>query len=456
MYTTRQFVETGKTVAKDPLVRRTALFFFVVILFGVSFAGCRRRESISLPERRRILPHSGLRFTLLITDEHLAKAVESLSEDWFAQTQSKLIVLPVSDKAVLEMSSLDADGAILSSHLVGPLAERDALAPLPRDELLSAEARWETFFERCRAPEASWNGQIVGVPFGGPVFTLYYREDLFEKLGKTPPSTWDEYLDLAAFLHDRENLENLVPASPMPWCGTIEPLESGWAGLVLLARAAAYRSDSQAAENLFDPRTMEPRIAEPPVVRALTELAAAGEYGPKYPTTYTPERAREAFWLGECAMAVSWPTAAAPLSGIHQGKAVANFAELPGASEYYDPAGDAWLARDEAPGRIPLLGVRGLTGVVSKASSRREGMTELLLWLAAQPWNPPPGAASPKTTLYLDSQANSAESWMERARINPATFDTDAWEPRSERRVEPLVSSEAAANYGRIDRKSVV
>ena len=94
------------------------------------------------------------------------------------------------------------------------------------------------------------------------------------------------------------------------WCGTIEPLAPGWAGDVLLARAAAYAKHRDNFSTLFDIETMEPLVAGPPFVQALEELVAAAKLGPADPLHYDPAAVRAAFWSGQCGMALTWPTAA--------------------------------------------------------------------------------------------------------------------------------------------------
>ena len=92
--------------------------------------------------------------------------------------------------------------------------------------------------------------------------------------------------------------------------GTVEPLARGWAGLVLLARAAAYAKERDNYTTLFDEKTLEPAIAGPPFVRALEELVAAAKLGPAEQLDFDPAAARAEFWKGSAAMAVSWPTGA--------------------------------------------------------------------------------------------------------------------------------------------------
>ncbi len=84
----------------------------------------------------------------------------------------------------------------------------------------------------------------------------------------------------------------------------------GWAGLVLLARAAAYAKERDNYTTLFDYKTFAPTIAGPPFVRALTELVEAAKLGPAEQLEYDPAAVRAEFWKGTTAMAISWPTAA--------------------------------------------------------------------------------------------------------------------------------------------------
>ncbi len=183
------------------------------------------------------------------------------------------------------------------SHLLGVLAERKLLAAVP-PAILSG-AQWGDIFELLKLREAAWGQQIMAVPFGSPVFTCYYRADLLEKLHRKPPRTWTEYEELAKLLAAQK------PAGSSAWCGTIEPLAPGWAGLVLLARAATYAKHRDHYSALFNVETMEPMVAGPPFVHALEKLVAAAKLGPADPLSYDPAAARAAFWKGQCGMALS-------------------------------------------------------------------------------------------------------------------------------------------------------
>lgn len=50
-----------------------------------------------------------------------------------------------------------------------------------------------------------YNGHYWGVPLYGTPSVLYYRKDIFEEKGLTPPKTWDELLATAKAVHDPAN-----------------------------------------------------------------------------------------------------------------------------------------------------------------------------------------------------------------------------------------------------------
>ena len=108
---------------------------------------------------------------------------------------------------------------------------------MPRKIASDPQGPWSQTFELLRNQEAVWGDEVYGVPLGSPVLCCYYRPDLLEKLHRKPPRTWKEYEELARLLREEGAKSGEVKY------GTVEPLARGWAGLVLLARAAAYAKE---------------------------------------------------------------------------------------------------------------------------------------------------------------------------------------------------------------------
>jgi multiple sugar transport system substrate-binding protein len=354
---------------------------------------------------------------VVVADPAMASIVRQLQGEWNAQTGAEVDVEEATEKTLASGDSLPGDAVLCPSHLLGPWAERRLVAPVPDKLLRAGASNWPEIFEQVRIHTATWRGDPVTVPFGSPVLICYYRADLLEKLGRQPPRTWAEYQELAELLNRQQDGKSPLAASQKPLFaplhGAIEPLGPGWAGLTLLARAAAYAKHRDNDSTLFDVTTMEPLVAGPPFVRALTELAAAAKLGPAEQLQYDPAAVRAAFWQGRCGMAITWPSAAGetPVPGDPSFRV--GFAELPGSLEVYHIGNKTWEARPDQDLRVPLVGASGRMGVVPVGSEQQEAAFHLLFWLSGQQ-SGRVCAASPMTTLFRQSQVKSPRDWVEK------------------------------------------
>jgi len=415
--------------------------------------GCPRPQQSPSPDSD-VLPASEVRLRLLVVDDPaMAAAINQLKGEWKAQTGATLEVQEATQLDLAAAGPPDADALIAASAQLAELATRSWIAAIPpavlqersEDAATPAEAGrpkggWNEVFTLLRAREAVWGSDTMAVPFGSPVFTLYYRADLLEKIGARPPRDWTEYQKLAKLLEDRKRLGDLAPPPGSPWTAVMEPMGPGWAGMVLLARAASYATHRANYSALFQIDTMEPLIDGPPFVRALGEqIAAAGSHAQEL-LRADPSAVRRAFWSGRCAMAITWPSAAEkdrkvtpqPPPSAASGKGESGrassktdakpagpeirfaVAELPGSTAVYNIAPQAWETRREGEDpRVPLLGVAGRLGMVTTRCASPETAFRLLLWLSSQQWDRQVSAVSPATTLFRQSDIRFPQSWTE-------------------------------------------
>ena len=411
-------------------VKLSTIHYPLSALFCLLLAGCPKSDSDSKgkPAAR---PLAGVTIRLAVVDDPaLAAAVVRVKGEWNAQTGSELEVIETTEKKLLQAERLPADGVLCPAYLLGVLAEQKQIAPVPRKILHSPE--WAGVFNLLKLREAVWGDQTMAVPFGSPVFCCYYRADLLERLGRRPPKTWDEYKTLAKLLAKNSPRPLGEGQGVRAWCGTIEPLAPGWAGDVLLARAAAYAKHRDNFSTLFDIETMEPLVAGPPFVQALEDLVAAAKFGPANPLHYDPAAVRAAFWSGQCGMALTWPTAAKGRGERGEGRGQAasvdrsdprsslsplptslsplrvGFVELPGSRRVFNLTNHRWDERaDDDDTRVPLLTISGCLGVVDKKSDRADAVFQLLLWLSGSDMSPQVSAASAATTLFRQSNLKS-------------------------------------------------
>ena len=352
---------------------------------------------------------------LVVDDPALAAAIE---QQWSADFESKLEVTETTASEIAggTENRVSADAVIYPSFLLGALAERGLIVPLPDTVLSHPRLAYRDILPMARLRETKWASKTYALPFGSPQFTLYYRPDLFGLLEREPPETWAEYQELAELVARRDPLGDLAPAEDAEWFGSVEPLGPGWAGQMLLARSAPYARHRSYYSTLFDFKTMEPLIAGEPFVRALEELVAAAKVGPPESDRYAPEDVRRCFYEGKCAMAITWPSAAetgAAVVGPGTPVAVA-FAELPGSDQVYHPGERTWQARLEDEGRhVPLLSIAGRLGSVASQSRRARAAFNVLMWLSGKELSGRISPHSPATTLYRKTHLQSSRTWLE-------------------------------------------
>jgi multiple sugar transport system substrate-binding protein len=363
----------------------------------------------------------GVKLKLAVADDpELAAAITRLQGEWNAQTGAEVQVIQIAEKDLAQSNSkgLPADAVLCDPHFIGILTEQKMIAPVP--EPMQKTPQWADIFDLLRQQEVGWGGQVMAVPFGSPVFVVYYRADLLEQLNRKPPKTWAEYQELARLLAGMKK-----STDQSPWFGTAEPLGPGWAGLVLLARAAPYAKHRDNYSTLFNIKTMEPLLTGPPMVRALEELVAAAKHGPTDALQSDPAAVRTAFWQGKCGMAISWPSAAERRTGEKSATAETSqipvgFFELPGSDKVFNINNQKWETRTEDENtRVPFLSLTGRAGMVGQDSAQKEAAFQLLLWLSGQENSPQICPASSATTLYRRSQMKQPMFWVEKT-VSPA------------------------------------
>jgi multiple sugar transport system substrate-binding protein len=386
-------------------------------LLALLLGGCNPQDPAAAPQAR---PFEGQKLRLLVVDDpQLAGAAERFRGEWRARTGAEFEIGQRAAAEIAAGQALDADAAIYPAHLLGPLAESDRLVRVPKEVLADSQLAWQEIFELLRVSEATWGSDVYAIPFGSPVLVCYYRNDLLSRLNEKPPATWDDYQRLVQLLSDRSKLADAVPAEG-PWSAALEPLGPGWAGQTLLARAAAYAKHPDYFSVLFNLETMAPLVDTPPFVKALEQLVAAAKQGPPEALEWGPDEVRDAFWRGECGLALSWPSASrgSESSKEKQTPQDVRTCALPGSTEVYNPQGRAWQPRGKAAS-VPLLSTSGRLGSVSKASGHAPAAFQLLIALSGPQWSSQVCAASPSATLFRQSHAKAPREWVERS-LTPA------------------------------------
>ena len=381
--------------------------------------GCRpTASSTTAPERSESKPSPSLR-VLVIDDVELARAIE---RQWMAHGENPLQVrlLKREEFSSQEQRRLASDVVIYPSALIGELASRDRLQPLGEQDLSNSAFQWRDIWELPRLHEIRWGGKTLAVPMGSPTLMLCYRQDIFDRLALSVPTTWPAYQATLERLSKFDGVRELTSISEKDWQGGYEPLGGGWASELLLARAASYASHPSQFSTLFDYRDLKPLIDGPPFLRALDELVAAAhlrgmcsdEEWERVRKAQNTDLVRHELLQGNCAMAITWPCPISSNELKPAGFPLA-FAPLPGSPDVYNFRTASWERRAGAQSTsVPILGISGRLGSIVKECRNVTAAMNLLFFLSGPELSGQISSASKHTTLFRESHLGQVDRWL--------------------------------------------
>lgn len=136
-----------------------------------------------------------------------------------------------------------------------------------------------------------WEDTIYGIPARSHVMMLYYRKDVFDQLGLTPPGTQDELLATAKLISESDlgiegftvNYGKQPSISPLPWIN-----------FVMANGGAIFNEDGT------------PNFASPEAIAAATTYRDLAQYAPSGAVAYNEGDNRTAFAQGGAAMTLAW------------------------------------------------------------------------------------------------------------------------------------------------------
>jgi ABC-type glycerol-3-phosphate transport system substrate-binding protein len=377
-----------------------------ILLLSVILAGCPQPSAA--PSGGNSATNTQPLRLLVVDDEALGQAI---GREWQASTEETVEVKNIATSELAAASRLPGDVIVFPTGLVGQLIDREMIEALDDEPLGKSEFDRRDIFDQIRLREMTWGNRTVATPLGSPQLLLCYRPDVFDKLGLQPPRDWAQYQQLLPALSDRAALADLAPPVDQPWRATTEPLADGWAGQLLLCRAAPYAAHRDQISLLFDIDSCEPLIDRPPYTRALKELAAAAEAGGFGATRLSPPECLDELLAGHSAMALGWP---APRQAASKAKATADvrFALIPGATLSYNFATKRWENSEAIePTHVPTLALAGRMAAVSKNATSRKRSESFVLWLAGKQTSTQIGPRSGWATLFRTSQIADAQRW---------------------------------------------
>ena len=252
----------------------------------------------------------------------------------------------------------DYDAIMTDGFWIAEFGSRGVLQPLqPFIDDTFKTPEWYDFEDIIAAYRhgiSSFDGQQLTIPLAGETRFVAYRTDLFEAHNRQPPTTMDEFLELARFFNEVE--EDVFGVSMRAATGI--HAASGWMTIMY-----------NFSDGFMDQQTKEPTMTDPGTVESLQFFVDLLENAPPDVTTFTHEEAVGTFMEGRAAM---WLDATALASRILD----------PAQSQVYDRVGFVPTPTGPAGDAAALAG----WGIGLGANSpRQEAAWAFIVYMTARP-----------------------------------------------------------------------
>ncbi|XID91819.1 ABC transporter substrate-binding protein [Paenibacillaceae bacterium WGS1546] len=228
---------------------------------------------------------------------------------------------------------------------------------------------------------SKYDGKTYGIPTAGETRFIAYRTDLFEKYGKEPPQTMDEFLELAQFFNGKE--DGLYGVSMRAQRGT-----HAASGLLSLM----YNFGG----GFINQQTGEATVNDPKSVQAMQFYVDLLKNAPKDVASYTHEEALSAFTTGKAAM---WLDATALATRILDA----------GSSQVTDKV--AFVPTPEGPeGRASALA--GWNMSISSLSKKKEAAWAFIVFMNSKEQAKEyvqEGGVPVRTSIYTDEELAASD-----------------------------------------------
>ena len=260
----------------------------------------------------------------------------------------------------------------------------------PLDELIAARnVNLDDFIPAVRRNAGEWNGRTHALPLACDVISLLYRTDVFaartddyqRQTGRTlaPPTTWDEYLEIASFLNSDTLNGNVI-------MGLKEQNFTVWSGIF-----------HGLGGRLVDER-WQPLLNSAAGVRGLEMFIEMFRCAPPGSQWLGIEEANAAFLQGRGAMYLTWPTLIwAQMQDTNLCKVAGRVsaAAIPGGR----PQLSAWSVGVNGACHDPEAALRWICFLVNETNIRR-----MLLDY---------GTGSPRASTYRDTECRGKVFYLE-------------------------------------------
>ena len=295
--------------------------------------------------------------------------------EWEADSGATIELLEYDTETIRgNTSELGRGGSLVICPLsLVPQLHSDAeLAPLT-DE---AAGSWQTVFDALRKSVGSPGGNPMVFPLSAPPLLCFYRADLLDQAGLTPPKTWAEYRQLLATVEEWA-----------PGLSVVEPWGEQYRATMFLQRSVGYAVHPDNFSFTLDVSSGDPLINQPPFVRALDEINTDLVHLDPESLSMGPVECYLQIARGNAALAIGMlpdheETASRDEVGGESSNQV-RVQQLPGAAEVFHTQQNTWLDLGAgSPNSLTIVGLNAWVACVVEAEDKEIGEHAWELWSA--------------------------------------------------------------------------
>jgi multiple sugar transport system substrate-binding protein len=328
---------------------------------------------------------AGVTLSVVTLDKPIGVGVERRAREFAAMTGAKVNMVTVPFGEVYNTIRQDFtsgrnayDVLVFVPQWIADYAGPGYLENLTDRVTADSALQWDDVAPFFRNFGATYQEQVYTVPVDGDFHMLYYRTDLLAQAGLEPPSTWDEYLNIAEQFNGKDFNNDGEPDY-----GSCIPKQANHVGYWMFGSIVSPFLQSQGTQQgaFFDTATMRPLVNNEAFAKALDIYKATGDYGPANELQLDLTGMRNLFMAGRCALAIDWgDTGTLAIAPDSQVVDKVGAAILPGTTTVLDRATGKLVPCDKftcpyginGVNHAPYAALGGWVGAINAASPPNE------------------------------------------------------------------------------------
>jgi multiple sugar transport system substrate-binding protein len=278
-------------------------------LRGALFA-CAALAGLTGANAQSDRPFQGVAVNIMtFTGPQIAEPLQRRAPDFEKLTGGKInvVTVPFSDLYQKLLTDWATGTNSIDAAVFAPQWMADYVTPGYLEDLTPRVAKDQALQEDDIAPFFREFSQRLGgktylLTLDGDFHMAYYRTDILEKLGKQPPRTWDDYLDIAKAAHNKD-----FGGGRLVYGSCITKKRNAQAYWFITSIAAPILQAKGTSEGVFfDTKDMKPLVDNEGFRKALAILKETTQYGPPNEINLDVGDTRKLFTVGQCALTLDW------------------------------------------------------------------------------------------------------------------------------------------------------